>query len=48
MDVADARRLKQLESGRLKKMLAARDLELEVLKEISAKNWGARRHVDGR
>jgi transposase-like protein len=41
MDVADTRRLKQLESenGRLKKMLAERDLELEVLKEISAKKW---------
>jgi putative transposase len=41
MDVADTRRLKQLESenGRLKKMLAERDLELEVLKEISVKKW---------
>ena len=39
MDVADAKRLKTLESenARLKKMVAERDLELEVLKEISAK-----------
>ena len=41
MNAPDARRLKQLESenGRLKKLLAERDLELEVLKEISAKKW---------
>jgi len=41
MDVADTRRLKQLETenGRLKKLLAERDLELEVMKEISAKKW---------
>jgi putative transposase len=41
MDVADAKRLKALESenARLKKMVAERDLELEVLKEISAKKW---------
>ena len=41
MDVADARRLKQLEAenARLKKMVADRDLELEVMKEIAAKKW---------
>jgi len=41
MDVADARRLKQLETenARLKKMVADRDLELEVMKEIAAKKW---------
>lgn len=41
MDVADTKRLKALESenSRLKKMVAERDLELEVLKEISAKKW---------
>ncbi len=41
MDVDDAKRLKQLETenGRLKKLLAERDLELEVMKEINAKKW---------
>lgn len=41
MDVADTKRLKALEceNARLKKMVAERDLELEVLKEISAKKW---------
>jgi len=35
------KRLKQLEieNGRLKKMVADRDLELEVMKEINAKKW---------
>lgn len=37
----DVRRLKQLEqeNARLKKLVAERDLELEVMKEIAAKNW---------
>ena len=41
MDVDDARRLKTLESEnqRLKKILAERDLEIEVMKEIAAKKW---------
>jgi putative transposase len=41
MDVADAKRLKQLEqeNARLKKLLAERDLEVEVMKEINAKKW---------
>lgn len=41
MDVADTRRLKQLEgeNSRLKKMVAERDLEIEVMKEIAAKKW---------
>jgi len=41
MDVADARRLRQLEAEntRLKKMVAERDLEIEVMKEIAAKKW---------
>jgi putative transposase len=35
------KRLKQLEqeNARLKKMVAERDLELEVMKEINAKKW---------
>ncbi|VCA42253.1 transposase A [Burkholderia pseudomallei] len=35
------KRLKQLEqeNARLKKMLAERDLELDVMKEINAKKW---------
>lgn len=41
MDVADAKRLKTLESenNKLKKLLAERDLEIEVMKEIAAKKW---------
>ena len=41
MDVADAKKLRALESenGKLKKLLAERDLEIEVMKEISAKKW---------
>jgi putative transposase len=37
----DVRRLKQLEAenARLKKLLAERDLEVEVMKEIAAKKW---------
>ena len=37
----DVRRLKQLESenARLKKLLAERDLEIEVMKEIKEKKW---------
>ena len=39
----DVRRLKQLEqeNGRLKKLVAERDLEIEVMKEIAAKKWCA-------
>lgn len=39
--VDDVRRLKQLdgENAKLKKLLAERDLEIEVLKEIAAKKW---------
>jgi putative transposase len=37
----DVRRLRQLEAenARLKKLVAERDLEIEVMKEGSAKNW---------
>ena len=37
----DMRRLRQLESenARLKKLVAERDLEIEVMKEVAAKNW---------
>lgn len=44
LEAADVKRLKQLEqeNARLKKMLAERDLELDVMKEINAKNvWSA-------
>ena len=39
----DVRRLKQLEAenARLKKLVAERDLEIEVMKEIAAKKWRA-------
>ena len=41
LEVADAKRLRSLETenARLKKLLAERDLEIEVMKEISAKKW---------
>lgn len=41
MDVKDSRRLKELEHEnlRLKKLVAERDLEIEVMKEIAAKKW---------
>ena len=41
MEVADVRELKRLqdENARLKKLLAERDLEMEVMKEIQAKKW---------
>ena len=41
LDATDVRRLKQLEqeNGRLKKMVAERDLELDVMKEINRKKW---------
>ena len=37
----DVRRLRQLEAenARLKKLVAERDLEIEVMKEINAKKW---------
>ncbi len=41
MDVADAKRLKELEveNGRLKKALAEAVLANEVLKEVAGKKW---------
>jgi putative transposase len=41
MDVNETKRLKQLEveNTKLKKMLADRMLEIDVLKEINAKKW---------
>ncbi len=41
MDVADAKRLKELEkeNGELKKMLAESMLENRVLKEVNSKKW---------
>ena len=37
----DVRRLRQLETknARLKKLVAERDLEIEVIREVAAKNW---------
>jgi putative transposase len=37
-DVRDLRRLRQ-ENATLKKVLAERDLEVEVMKELQAKKW---------
>src|SRR3954454_24187775 len=41
MQAADAKRLKTLEveNNRLKKLVAERDLEIEVMKEVAAKKW---------
>ena len=41
LESADVKRLRQLEqeNARLKKMVAERDLELGVMKEISRKKW---------
>lgn len=41
MEALDVRELKRLkdENGRLKKLLAERDLEVEVMKEIQGKKW---------
>ena len=41
LEPADVKRLRQLEqeNTRLKKMVADRDLEIDVLKEITRKKW---------
>ncbi len=41
MEVSDVRELKRFkdENARLKKLLAERDLEVEVMKEIQTKKW---------
>lgn len=41
MEPADVKRLRQLEqeNARLKKLVAERDLEIEVMKEIAVKKW---------
>lgn len=41
MDGNEVKHLRQLETenARLKKLLAERDLEIEVMKEIAAKKW---------
>ena len=41
LEAADVKRLRQLEheNQRLKKIVADRDLELDVLKEITRKRW---------
>ena len=41
MQSDDVRRLRQLEAenARLKKLVAERDLEIDVMKEINAKKW---------
>jgi len=41
MEAADVKRLKalELENSRLKKLLAERDLDIEILREINAKKW---------
>ena len=41
LQARDVKRLRQLEAenGRLKKLVAERDLEIEVMKEVAAKKW---------
>lgn len=41
MQVAEVKRLRELEqeNGRLKRLLAERDLEIDVIKEVLAKKW---------
>ena len=41
LDAADVKELRALqqENGRLKKLLAERDLAIEVMREINAKKW---------
>lgn len=41
LEAADVRRLRQLEheNARLKKVLAERVLDIEILKEVAAKKW---------
>jgi putative transposase len=41
LQATDVGRLRQLETenARLKKLVAERDLEIEVMKEVAAKNW---------
>lgn len=41
LNVTDVRHLKQLEleNARLKKLLAERDLEIEVMQEVNRKKW---------
>ena len=41
LEAVDVKRLRQIENenSKLKKLLAERDLEIEVMKEIAAKKW---------
>ncbi len=41
LEAVDVKRLRQIESenARLKKLLAERDLEIEIMKEINSKKW---------
>ena len=41
LEAVDVRRLRQLEqeNGKLKKLVAERDLEIDVMKEVAAKKW---------
>ena len=41
LEAVDVKRLRQLEqeNGKVKKLLAERDLEIDVMKEVSRKKW---------
>lgn len=50
MSADEIKRLRQLEAenARLKKMLAERDLGIDVMKEVAAKKWRAPARVERR
>jgi putative transposase len=50
LEAVDVKRLRQIEieNARLKKLLAERDLEIELMKEVAAKKWSARPRAAGR
>jgi putative transposase len=41
LEAVDVKRLRQIETenARLKKLLAERDLDIEMMKEVAAKKW---------
>ena len=41
MQTSDVKRLRELEkeNARLKRLLAERDLDIDILKEVASKNW---------
>ena len=50
LEAVDVKRLRQLEqeNAKLKKLVAERDLEIDVMKEVARKQWRARAFGGGR